>query len=233
MRYILTLDHGEKPVKPKVEDTSDEETPVITPLHTSELSQLGYQAVQLITGSSSPLDTLQHLSQDFPSQASKIAAVEVDDELVRLLRENNKIIPGGENLLWINGLHMQPAKVEAFNVLSVMRRERTLISSLRGLGLTNSQAVEFLTHPKIAEKVEAGKTNRFDVRDDIEGGDVIIWLNDLEKDTRYKTWPQGIRNVLSWAVLSLTIVTETIISWSAAQYPKKCAPCGFRTGFGE
>jgi UDP-glucose:glycoprotein glucosyltransferase len=160
------------------------------------LSDLGYQAVQLITGSSSPLDTLQHLSQDFPSQSLKIAAVEVDVELIAHLRENNKIVPGGENLLWINGLHIQPAKVEAFNLLSVMRRERTLINALRSLGLTNSQAVQFLSHSTIAEKVETGQTNRFDVRDDIEGGNVIIWLNDLEKDSRYNTWPQGIRNVL-------------------------------------
>jgi UDP-glucose:glycoprotein glucosyltransferase len=77
-----------------------------------------------------------------------------------------------------------------------MRQERTLINALRRLGLTSSQAVQFLSHEKIAEKVEAGQPNRFNIRDDIEGGNVIIWLNDLEKDSRYNTWPQGVQNVL-------------------------------------
>ena len=195
--HYLTIDHSEKPQKPKLEE-ANEEIPIITPLHTSELNDLGYQAVQLITSSSSPLDTLRHLSQDFPSQSSKIAAVKVDEDLIDSLRENNRIIPSGENLFWINGMHIPRDKVEAFNLLSVMRRERRLISSLKDLGLTNLEAVMFLSHEKIAEKVEIGTTNRFDIRDDLENGEVIIWLNDLEKDSRYKAWPSEIRNVWSF-----------------------------------
>jgi len=189
------LDHPEKPQKPKIDDKADEDIPVITPLHTSELGGLGYQAVQLIISSSSPLETLQHLSQDFPSQSSKVAAVEVDEELVTRLRENTRIIPGGENLFWMNGMQVARDKVEAFNLLSVMRRERTFVNSLRQLGLTGDEAVKLLSHEKIAEKIETGAINRFDIRDDIEGGNVIIWMNDLEKDSRYKQWPMGIRNV--------------------------------------
>lgn len=189
------IDHPEKSPKPKIEESSTEETPVITPLHTSELTQLGYQAVQLITTSSSPLSTLQKISQDFPSQSSKIASIKVDESLLSTLRENTHIIPSGENMFWINGMHIPRDKVEAFNLLSVMRRERNLISSLRNLGLTNSEAVEFLSHVKIAEKIEVGSTNRFDIRDDLEEGKVIIWMNDLEKDTRYQSWPLELRSV--------------------------------------
>ena len=105
-------------------------------------------------------------------------------------------------MFWINGMHIPREKVEAFNLLSVMRRERSLISSLRKLGLSSNEAVMFLSHEKIAEKIEVGTTNRFDIRDDLEGGDVIIWLNDLEKDTRYKSWPLEIRNVcLPWGLV--------------------------------
>ena len=189
-------DNPQKSPESKSENLS-EEAPVITPLHTSELTQLGYQAVQLITSSSSPLDTLQRLSQDFPSQSSKIANVPIDPIVLDVLRENTQIIPGGENMFWINGMHIPNEKVEAFNLLSVMRRERSLIFSLRKLGLSNNEAVMFLSHEKIAEKIEVGTTNRFDIRDDVEGGDVIIWLNDLEKDTRYISWPLEIRNVFS------------------------------------
>lgn len=208
------LDHAGKLQKPKVDDKSDEETPVITPFHTSDLQKLGYQAVQLITSSSSPLETLQHVSQDFPSQSSKIASVEVDEELVANLRENTRIIPGGENLFWMNGQLIARDKVEAFNLLSVMRRERALINSLRQLGLSGDQAVKFLSHEKIAEKIESGGTNRFDIRDDIEGGKVIVWMNDLEKDSRYKQWPVGIRNVRTHSLrLRLIVDAKTALSW--------------------
>jgi UDP-glucose:glycoprotein glucosyltransferase len=185
-------DHGTKHAKVK---ESDEEIPLITPLHSSELTNLGYQAVQLITTSSSPFDSLQHLSQDFPSQSSRIAAVPINDTLIDILRENNHIIPGGENMFWINGLNIPRDKVEAFNLLGMMRRERSLITSLRQLGLTNEQAITFLTHKSIAESLETTRTNRFDVRDELEGGNVIIWMNDLERDTRYKSWPEGVKNV--------------------------------------
>jgi len=121
--------------------------------------------------------------------------VTINDTLVDLLRENTKVIPGGENMIWMNGMHIPGHKVEAFSLLSLMRRERGLIGSLRGLGLTNPEAVKFLSHDRIAEKIDMGTANRFDVRDEVEGGGVIIWLNDLEKDSRYKPWPTDIQNV--------------------------------------
>ena len=98
-------------------------------------------------------------------------------------------------MFWMNGMHIPQDKVEAFSLLSLMRRERGLINSLRGLGLSYLDAVKFLSHEQIAEKIEIGTLNRFDVRDEVEGGGVIIWLNDLEKDSRYKPWPTDIQIV--------------------------------------
>jgi UDP-glucose:glycoprotein glucosyltransferase len=227
---VANAESHDKPAKLKTEVSSDEETPVITPLHSSELSKLGYQAVQLITSSSNPLETLQHLSQDFPSQSSKIASVEVDDDLVDTLRENNRVIPGGENLFWMNGMHIAKQKVEAFNLLSVMRRERGLINSLRKLGLSNDEAIKYLSHEAIAAKVEVSTTNRFDVRDTPEGGNVIIWMNDLEKDTRYRTWPEGVRNVHPFMAF-LIIVAATAIPRSTPQYSKERPPYNLRARF--
>jgi hypothetical protein len=33
---------------------------------------------------------------------------------------------------------------------------------------------------------------RYDYRDEKDGGGVIIWLNNLEKDSRYRDWPSGL-----------------------------------------
>lgn len=213
-------------MKPKTEE-SDEETPVITVLHSSDLKQLGYQAVQMITSSSNPLDTLQHLSQDFPSHSSKIAALAVNETMVEALRQNNRIVPGGENVFWMNGMHIPRDKVEAFNLLSVMRRERRLISTLRDLGLSNQESVLFLSHEKIAEKVEIGTVNRFDIRDDPEDGQVIIWLNDIEKDSRYRSWPSDLRTVCP-SRIDLMVDYEAFVSGAIAYDPEEYPPCSLR-----
>jgi UDP-glucose:glycoprotein glucosyltransferase len=224
---MLTIDSGSEPIR-SANDLSSDDTPVITPLHSSKLANLGYQAVQLITTSSSPLDTLLQLSQDFPAQASRIAKAISNDTLIDHLRENTHIIPGGENLFWVNGMQIPRDKVEAFNLLSTMRRERSLISTLRNLGITNEEAIMLLSHPSIAEKLDLGSVIRFDVRDEIEGGNVIIWLNDMEKDTRYKTWPEGIRNVFS-NLMYLTLAAAAAVSWTTTQHPEKCPSRHFRS----
>jgi UDP-glucose:glycoprotein glucosyltransferase len=115
----------------------------------------------------------------------------------------------------MNGMNIRQDKVEAFSLLSLMRRERGLVGSLRGLGLTNPEAVKFLSHERIAEKIETGTTNRFDVRDEVEGGGVIIWLNDLEKDSRYKSWPTDIQNVPThFLLMELMIGDASFIPWT-------------------
>ena len=62
-----------------------------------------------------------------------------------------------------------------------------MMLSLTSLGLTYAQALEFLTHPTIA----AAQSDKnvldgiFDASDRQEGGDVVVWWNDIEKDQRY------------------------------------------------
>jgi len=68
-----------------------------------------------------------------------------------------------------------------------------------------------------------GTTNRFDIRDDIEGGGVIIWLNDLEKDSRYKPWPTDIQNVLFQVVVEgeLTLDDASFVSRTVTYYSEE------------
>jgi hypothetical protein len=64
---------------------------------------------------------------------------------------------------------------------------------LTSLGLLRPQVLELLTHPSISAS-QSGKNvldGLFDASDRPEGGEVITWWNDMEKDSRY------VRN-LSW-----------------------------------
>jgi hypothetical protein len=58
--------------------------------------------------------------------------------------------------------------------------------TLTSLGVTPGQAVELLTDPAIiAAQSDIGLLDGiFDASDRLEGGGVVIWWNDLEKDNR-------------------------------------------------
>jgi UDP-glucose:glycoprotein glucosyltransferase len=57
--------------------------------------------------------------------------------------------------------------------------------SLTRLGLSRSQALELLTHPAVSGAQENDLLDGiFDASDRPEGGDVIMWWNNIEKDER-------------------------------------------------
>lgn len=64
--------------------------------------------------------------------------------------------------------------------------------SLMSLNLTSQQVIDLLTTP-LGEKRKTDFEwgDAFDVR-----SDVVVWWNDLEKDSRYRNWPSGIQEVV-------------------------------------
>lgn len=175
-----------------LEDYS-EEMGGIKPLQKEDLAGLGYKAASFVMSSPDPLATLQRLVQDFPKHAATVAARNASAGVGEELKRNWEAghIGPGENLLWINGLHMDPSQVNAFALLQHLRRERKHINGFRSLGLTSQQAVELLSHGALAAAKAEERALRFDYRDAIEGGNVIVWLNDLEKDSRYRAWTKN------------------------------------------
>lgn len=71
------------------------------------------------------------------------------------------------------------------------------MSSLTSFGLTPEQAVELVSHESILAALrESGAVEGiFDASDREEGGDAIIWWNDIEKDQMYASWSDNIRIV--------------------------------------
>jgi len=71
------------------------------------------------------------------------------------------------------------------------------MSSLTSLGLTPEQAVELVSHESIFAAQREGGTVEgiFDASDREEGGDIIIWWNDIEKDQMYASWSENMQIV--------------------------------------
>lgn len=162
----------------------------LKPLSSSELVGLGLKTASFVMHSDNPLDTLIKVSQDFPKHSSAISRRNVSTEFLAEHRNNRELIlPAGYNVIWMNGMQVEARQMDAFALLERMRRERSLIDSLRDVGFSGLEAVQLLSHPSIAESKIGGEDQRYDYRDVLEGEKVVIWLNDIEKDKRYQDWP--------------------------------------------
>lgn len=169
---------------------NEEEFSDLKPLSSTELLGLGLKAASFIMASENPFDTLLKVSQDFPKYSYSISKRNASADFVTEHRGNrDTLLPAGYNVIWMNGIQVQTRQMDAFALIEQLRRERSIIGSLRNLGFTGSEAVQILSHPAIAEAKAGGDSQRYDYRDTIEGGKVIIWLNNIEKDKRYIGWP--------------------------------------------
>lgn len=77
------------------------------------------------------------------------------------------------------------------SLLRILRKERETIGQIRNLGLSAPQAIDLLTHEAIMLSQAGSRVvdDIFDASDRPEGGDVIMWWNDLEKDSRSVVYP--------------------------------------------
>jgi UDP-glucose:glycoprotein glucosyltransferase len=174
----------------------DEEVADLKPLSTSELLSLGLKTSSFIMQSENPFEMLTRLSQDFPRYSSAIAAHNVSSNFADEHQLNRaQLVPAGMNVLWINGLQVTAKQIDAFNMLDILRKERKLLNKFYKLGLTAPQTINLLSHKDIGLLKADDEPFRVDWRDESEGGDVIIWLNNIEKDKRYRDWPTSVNTV--------------------------------------
>ncbi|KAL2179491.1 glycosyltransferase family 24 protein [Thermothelomyces heterothallicus CBS 202.75] len=176
----------------------EEEIADIKPLEKSELAQLGMKAASFIMQSDAPFETLLKLTQDFPKYSTFLAAHNVSADFKAEHAGNRRVLlPEGVNILWMNGLQLIERQIQPFGLVELLQRERKLINGVLDLGLSGQQAISLLGHPEITQARSGDEEpRRFDWRDEIEDGRVIIWLNNLEKDKRYREFSPSIYAVI-------------------------------------
>ncbi|KAL4079421.1 glycosyltransferase family 24 protein [Scleroderma citrinum] len=240
---------------PYVDEHAEARAKAGEPLSSDEIADLGIKATQFLASFSSqphehscwdnqpiPIDAVfRTLSTSFPLYATSLARkVHVSDELRDEIYENWAKATPGTNMVWVNGRVLnedQGASGDIFGILRTLRRERALVNSLVGLGLTQDQVIELLMHPEYSSsstggppsaslskrgtmadsvkesdfhKAEGQQRKSFtlppkfaefleglvDASDRREGGGVILWLNDLEKDPRYGRFGSSLMGLL-------------------------------------
>ena len=179
------------------DSSEDEDLADLKPLSSSELIGLGMKTSSYILEDKESFRALLRVTQDFPKYSSAISKLNVSEDFVSEHRANRvAFLSAGQNSVWINGMQISERQMDAYSLLETMRRERNLVGSLRELGLANSEAISLISHSKIAEAKTGGEVQRYDYRDTMEGGHIIIWLNDITKDKRYEEWPTDLSMLL-------------------------------------
>lgn len=215
--YIVIDDRADGQLQKvdNVEDKSTAETALqaedltdLKPLSASELLELGLKASGFILASSDPFDTLKKVSQDFPKHSSVISKLNVSEDFMSEHRLNRQVfLPAGSNFIWMNGMPIDARQMDAFALLDQLRHERERIGNLKETGLSAAEAISVISHPTIAVSKAAGEAPRYDYRDDVEGGKIIIWLNNIEKDKRYQDWPVSLTAVSQLCALHFTLLS--------------------------
>jgi UDP-glucose:glycoprotein glucosyltransferase len=168
----------------------------LKPLAKDDVPDLAEKAASFVLQSDQPMDTLLKLVQDFPKYTSTITAHNASDEFLAEHMSNRELLlPTGYNSIWINGVQIPARDVNPYALLAHLRRERRLVNGIRSQGLSGPDTISLLSHSAITEGQAGDEPQRYDFRDEAEGGRVIVWVNNIEKDSRYQGWATELRAV--------------------------------------
>uniref|UniRef100_A0A8D3DVH1 UDP-glucose ceramide glucosyltransferase-like 1 n=1 Tax=Scophthalmus maximus TaxID=52904 RepID=A0A8D3DVH1_SCOMX len=147
-------------------------TNVMAPLKVWEMQDLSFQAAATIMSvpKFDALKLMRDLSQNFPSKASETIGVHPGD---------------GE--LFINGLHIDLDFHNAFSILDILRGEARVLEGLHNLGIKGEHQGKLLRLPVNA----VDNSYALDIRHQ-----AIMWINDIENDPMYRSWPTGVQELL-------------------------------------
>lgn len=188
------LNGDQKPLSSVLD--GDDDVADLKPLSKEEVSDLGLKAASFVMSSEKPMDTLLKLVKDFPKYSSIIAAHNTTESFIEEHTKNREqLLPTGYSVIWINGVQIPARDVNPYSLLAHLRRERNLLNSIRSQGLSAADTIALLSNPAITHAQTEDEPQRYDFRDTAEGGNVILWMNDIEKDSRYEDWPTDIRMV--------------------------------------
>ncbi|XP_075057628.1 UDP-glucose:glycoprotein glucosyltransferase 1 isoform X2 [Mixophyes fleayi] len=172
-----------------------ESTNEMSPLKVWELQDLSYQTASRILAapSSEALMVLKDLSQNFPTKARALTRTVVDSAMRQEVQENQKYFKGtlglqpGDSALFINGLHIDLDNQDIFSLFDVLRNEARVMEGLHRLGIEGEALHNVL---KINTQFSTS-----DYAVDIRTS-AISWVNNLEIDSRYSSWPSSVQELL-------------------------------------
>ncbi|MBZ3889855.1 UDP-glucose:glycoprotein glucosyltransferase 1 [Sciurus carolinensis] len=172
-----------------------ESTNEMAPLKVWQLQDLSFQTAARILASPVELALvmMKDLSQNFPTKARAITKTAVSSELRTEVEENQKYFKGtlglqpGDSALFINGLHIDLDTQDIFSLFDVLRNEARVMEGLHRLGIEGISL-----HNILKLNIQPSEADyAVDIR-----SPAISWVNNLEADSRYNSWPSSLQELL-------------------------------------
>eukprot|EP01133_Synstelium_polycarpum_P002909 gene2909-3343_t len=159
-----------------------------------EVKDIGVQSVQKIITSSDPMRSLKYISQSFPGLAPSLARISINDTLKSQIVENQKHISAGENLLLINDrvIDLDPRVFD----LNPIGFNQILLDEMRSTVSIQQLGVDAKSIDEMSASLHDISPVRFNMMPEQEN--IIIHLNNPEKDPAYQRWDRSL-SVLSQA----------------------------------
>uniref|UniRef100_A0AAY4AMJ7 UDP-glucose ceramide glucosyltransferase-like 1 n=1 Tax=Denticeps clupeoides TaxID=299321 RepID=A0AAY4AMJ7_9TELE len=174
-----------------------ESTNEMAPLKVWQMQDLSFQTAARILAAPSvdALTVMRDLSQNFPTKARSITKTVVNSEIRKEIEENQKVrlssgtlgLQPGDSALFINGLHIDLDVQDIFSLFDVLRNEARVMEGLSSLLIETPFIHDIL-------KLNVQPTDS-DYAVDIRSP-AIYWINDLEMDSRYNSWPSNVQELL-------------------------------------
>ncbi|XP_010279853.1 PREDICTED: UDP-glucose:glycoprotein glucosyltransferase 2-like [Phaethon lepturus] len=172
-----------------------ETTNNMEPLKVWELQDLSFQAAARIMSTPvyDALKVMKDIAQNFPIRARSLTRVAVDKKMRIEIEENQKHfheklgIQPGEARLFLNGLHIDLDFHDPFSILETLKLEGKVMHGLHELGIKEEILSKFMRlhiHP-------TDNSYALDIRHSS-----IIWVNNIEQDHSYSTWPASYQELL-------------------------------------
>ncbi|XP_037655622.1 UDP-glucose:glycoprotein glucosyltransferase 2 [Choloepus didactylus] len=165
------------------------------PLKVWELQDLSFQAASQImsTAAYDAIKLMKDLSQNFPIKARSLTRIAVNQHMREEIQKNQKELQNrfeiqpGDARLFINGLPVDMDGYDPFSILDMLKLEGKMMNGLQNLGIHREDISKFL---KLNSHVW-DSTYALDIR-----RSSIKWINDLEHDDLYVSWPASYQELL-------------------------------------
>ncbi|XP_046423993.1 UDP-glucose:glycoprotein glucosyltransferase isoform X1 [Neodiprion fabricii] len=162
-----------------------------------QFQDLSHQAAERIMKSpaSEAIDALTDIAQNFPMQAKSLIRTKVNSEMKKEMKLNQEIFSANLNIqptdtaLFLNGLFFDLEAIDILTLLESLRAELRVMELLHKIGFANKKMNKLLA----LDLSGNGDSQDFaiDIRDS-----AIIWVNDIENDSRYKRWSPSLTELL-------------------------------------
>ncbi|KAG5548754.1 hypothetical protein RHGRI_014196 [Rhododendron griersonianum] len=152
-----------------------------------ELRDLGHQTAQRIIQASDPLQSMQEVSQNFPSVVSSLSRMKLNESIKEEIISNQRMIPPGKSLMALNGALLNIEDIDLYLLVDMVHREISLADQYQRLKIPPSTVRKLLSTLPPSES----STFRVDFR-----STHVHYLNNLELDAMYKRWRSNINEIL-------------------------------------